>query len=86
MCIKKTESKKLLLIENKQPIKEISHQDIYALYDIWEQRQSWQEVLPVLETFFEDENRPVNKQQITRQCYACSQFFMLFSKFWAWNK
>ncbi|MBL1231034.1 hypothetical protein IW492_17555 [Enterococcus sp. BWB1-3] len=68
----------MIQTENKQPIKEINHQDIYALYDVWEQLQSWQEVLPVLEKFFEDKNRPVNKQQIARKYYACSQVFMLF--------
>ncbi|MBL1231000.1 hypothetical protein IW492_17385 [Enterococcus sp. BWB1-3] len=68
----------MIQTENKQPVKEISHQDIYSLYDSWEQLQSWQEVLPVLEKFFEDENRHVNKQQIARKYYACSQVFMLF--------
>jgi hypothetical protein len=32
--------KELIQTESKQPIKEISHQDIYALYDVWEQIQS----------------------------------------------
>ncbi|EOI06923.1 hypothetical protein UAY_00265 [Enterococcus moraviensis ATCC BAA-383] len=68
----------MIQTENKQLIKEISHQDIYALYDVCEQLQSWQEVLSVLEKFFKDENRPVNKQQIARKYYACSQVFMLF--------
>lgn len=35
----------MIRTENKQPVKEISHQDIYAFYDVWEQLQSWQEVL-----------------------------------------
>jgi hypothetical protein len=34
--------KELIQTETKQPIKEISHQDIYALYDVWGQIQSWQ--------------------------------------------
>ena len=29
----------MIQTENKQPIKEISYQDIYALYDVWEQLQ-----------------------------------------------
>jgi hypothetical protein len=70
--------KEMIQTENKQPIKEITYQDIFSLYDMWEQLQSWQEVLPVLEKFFEDENRPVNKQQIARKYYACSQVFMIF--------
>lgn len=45
---------------------------------MWEQLQSWQEVLPVLENFFKDKSRPLNKQQIARKYYACSQVFMLF--------
>lgn len=68
----------MIQTENKQPVKEISHQDIYSLYDSWEQLQSWQEVLPVLENFFEDKNRPLNKQQIARKYYSCSQVFRLF--------
>ncbi|OJG95593.1 hypothetical protein RV18_GL002895 [Enterococcus termitis] len=32
----------------------------------------------MLEKFFEDKNRPVNKQQIARKYYACSQVFTLF--------
>lgn len=70
----------MLQTENKQPIKEISHQDIYAVYDVWEQLQSWQEVLPILETFFEDRKRPVDKQKIARKYYACSQIFTVFYK------
>lgn len=34
--------KEMIQTENKQSIKEISHQDIYSLYDSWEQLQSWQ--------------------------------------------
>lgn len=64
--------------ENNQPIKEISHQDIYKVYDLWEQLESWQEVLLVLENFFENKERPLNKQQIARKYYACSQVFHLF--------
>ncbi|OEG16097.1 hypothetical protein BCR23_07775 [Enterococcus quebecensis] len=70
--------KKMIQTENKQPIKEISHQDIFSLYDMWEQLQSWQEILPVLERFFSDRKRPVDKQQIARKYYACSQVFTLF--------
>ncbi|MCB5954257.1 hypothetical protein [Enterococcus sp. CWB-B31] len=68
----------MIQTKNKQPIKEISHQDIYEVYDVWEQLQSWQEVLPVLEKFFEDKERPVNKQQIAKKYYACSQIFTVF--------
>ncbi|WP_258319968.1 hypothetical protein [Listeria monocytogenes] len=59
--VKKNDSNK-----NKQPVKEISHQDIYALYDVWEQFQSWQEVLPALEKFFEEDGNDVMGKSIMR--------------------
>ncbi|MBP2100665.1 hypothetical protein J2Z52_003511 [Enterococcus rivorum] len=34
----------MILTEKNQPIKEITHQDIYNLYDLWERLQSWQEI------------------------------------------
>ncbi|MGX7203423.1 hypothetical protein ACWOD8_14260 [Enterococcus plantarum] len=68
----------MIQTENKQAVEKISHQNIYALYDVWEQLQSWQEVLSVLEKFFEDESRPINKQQLSRQYHACSRIFMMF--------
>ncbi|MDF0479932.1 hypothetical protein OL233_06465 [Vagococcus sp. PNs007] len=64
--------------KNNQAIKEITHQDIYELHDTWEQLQSWQEVLVVLGKFFEDESRPVNKQQLAKKYYASSRVFQVF--------
>ncbi|MCB5954263.1 hypothetical protein [Enterococcus sp. CWB-B31] len=64
--------------KNKQPIKEISHQDIYSIVDLWERLKSWEEVLIVLEKFFEGDSRPLNKQLIVRRYYAYSQVFTLF--------
>ena len=66
--------------KNNQPIKEITHQDIYKLQDTWEQLQSWHEVLSMLEEFFEDETRPVNKQKLVRKYYASSKVFRVFHK------
>jgi hypothetical protein len=63
---------------NKQPVKEISYQDIYGLGDTLEQLKSWQEPLGVLEKFFSDKKRPVNKQKIIRDYHACSLFFHVF--------
>ncbi|WP_409334271.1 hypothetical protein [Enterococcus casseliflavus] len=42
---------------NKQPVKEISYQDIYGLGDTLEQLRSWQEPLCVLEKFFSDKKK-----------------------------
>ncbi|MGM0097086.1 hypothetical protein IGI69_002296 [Enterococcus sp. DIV1083b] len=63
---------------NKQPVKEISYQDIYGLGDTLEQLKSWQEPLCVLEKFFSDKKRPANKQKIIRDYHACSLLFHVF--------
>jgi len=63
---------------NKQPVKEISYQDIYGLGDTLEQLKSWQEPLGVLEKFFSDKKRSVNKQKIIRDYHACSLLFHVF--------
>lgn len=68
----------MILTEKNQPVKEITHQDIYNLYDLWERLQSWQEILTVVDTYFSDKTTPVNKQQIVRKYYACSKVFNLF--------
>lgn len=43
-----------------------------------EQLKSWQEPLGVLEKFFSDKKRPVNKQKIIRDYHACSLLFHVF--------
>ncbi|OQO83430.1 hypothetical protein BH739_16195 [Enterococcus casseliflavus] len=63
---------------NKQPVKEISYQDMYRLGDTLEQLRSWQEPLCVLEKFFSDKKRPANKQKIFRDYHACSLLFNVF--------
>ncbi|HFZ4617920.1 TPA: hypothetical protein ACIKQS_001003 [Enterococcus faecalis] len=63
---------------NKQSIKKISHQDIYALYDLLEQLTSWNEPLQLLECYFNKSERPLNKQKIAKQYYANSKLFNAF--------
>ncbi|MFP8918233.1 hypothetical protein ACLI5Y_15635 [Enterococcus innesii] len=63
---------------NKQPVKEISYQDMYRLGDTLEQLRSWQEPLCVLEKFFSDKKRPANKQKIIRDYHAYSLLFNVF--------
>jgi len=63
---------------NKQPVKEISYQDMYRLGDTLEQLRSWQEPLCVLEKFFSDQKRPTNKQKIIRVYHVCSLLFNVF--------
>lgn len=66
---------KSLTIKNdkNQPIKSISYQYIYSLHDLLEQLNSWQNALNLLNDFFSDKQRPVNKKKIVSDYYACSQ-------------
>ena len=71
--------KPLNIKNNKnQPIKSISHQDIYTLHDLLEQLNSWKSALNLLNEFFSDKQRPVNKKKIASNYYACSQIFSAF--------
>lgn len=72
MEIKKLETK------NNQPIKMVSHQEIYSLHDMLEQLNSWQAALKLLNDFFSDKQCPVNKKKIVSDYYACSQIFLAF--------
>ncbi|MEI5990476.1 hypothetical protein A5881_001969 [Enterococcus termitis] len=67
-----------LVPRNNQPIKMINHQEIYSLFDMLEQLNSWQNALNLLDDFFSDKQRPVNKKKIARDYYACSQIFSSF--------
>ncbi|MCB5953973.1 hypothetical protein [Enterococcus sp. CWB-B31] len=69
---------KKILTKNKQPVKIISHQDIYLLSDTFEQLISWNEPLNLLENYFSDKDRPVNKQKLAKQYYAYSKLFNVF--------
>lgn len=64
--------------DRNQPIKSISHQDIYSLHDLLEQLNSWKSALNLLNEFFSDKQRPVNKKKIASNYYACSQIFSAF--------
>lgn len=73
-------NKKIIGIQtdNKQPIKKISYQDIYVLYDLLEQLDSWNETLCMLVDFFKDEQRPLNKNKIIKKYYSNSKLFSVF--------
>ncbi|MEB6069978.1 MULTISPECIES: hypothetical protein [Enterococcus] len=66
------------ITKNNLPIKNVNHHDIYSLYDMIEQLNSWNEPLKLIERFFSDQKRPVNKQQIAKQYYAQSKIFNAF--------
>jgi len=69
-----------LKTENNQPIKKLSHQDIYELHDMLEQLKSWQEPLNLLGRFFSDKKRPVDKRKIVKEYYSCSHIFNVFNQ------
>lgn len=59
-------------------IKAVPYQEIIDLRDTVERLQSWQEPLAVLEKYFTNPNMPINKKQVVKDYYACSQLFQLF--------
>lgn len=65
---------------NNQPIKRVSHQEVYSLHDMLEQLNSWNSALKLLNEFFSDQKRPVNKKKIANEYHACSQIFATFHK------
>lgn len=65
-------------IKDKQAVKKITHQGIYSLYDLVEQLNSWKEPLKLLENFFGDKKRPVNKQLLAKKYYAQAKIFNAF--------
>ncbi|EOL45086.1 hypothetical protein [Enterococcus caccae] len=64
--------------KNNQPIKMISYQEVYSLHDLLEQLNSWERTLKLLNEFFSDQKRPVNKKKIASEYHACSQIFTTF--------
>lgn len=60
-------------------IKVVPYQEILNLRDLLERLESWQEPLKVLESYFTNPTAPINKKQVVRQYYACSQLFQTFN-------
>ena len=76
----KVETKKELLTKNNQPIKTITHQDIYATKDTLGKLQSWISTLEALDKFFNYNNKkePLSKKEIVQDYHASSQIFGVF--------
>lgn len=66
------------ITRNKQPIKEISYQDIHEISDLFERLSSWDQPLKILDDFFSEKSNPVNKKKIVKEYHACSQLFHVF--------
>lgn len=72
-------AKDKLLTKKSQPIKTITHQDIYATKETLEKLQSWKSALEVLNTFFDYHcKEPLNKKEIIQQYHANSRIFSIF--------
>ena len=67
-----------VITKNSQPIKAITHHDIYILKDNLEQLQSWNQTLTMLRNFFDNNGVPLNKKKIMKEFYASSQIFNAF--------
>lgn len=65
---------------NKQPVKEISYQDIYGLGDTLEQLKSWQEPLCVLEKFFRTKKDQLISRKSSEIIMPAPYYFMSFSQ------
>ncbi|MHC5217944.1 hypothetical protein ACYSNR_14890 [Enterococcus sp. LJL128] len=63
---------------NLQPLKEITYQNIFLIEELMESLYSWQQPLELIQLFFNDKKRPVNKKKIIRAYCAQSQIFHVF--------
>lgn len=72
------QQKEIVLTKNNQPIKEICYQDMYNLNEIFEQLDSWKEVLALLNHFFENRTLPLNKKKIIKEFHSSSYVFSAF--------
>ncbi|MFK4566261.1 hypothetical protein [Enterococcus sp. UD-01] len=68
----------LQLVQNKQPIKMITKQEIYDLKIHLEQLASWKEPLKLLDEFFENQAIPLNKKKIIYEFHAQARVFSIF--------
>lgn len=67
-----------VITKDSQPIKTITHHDIYCLKDKLEQIQSWERALTLIKIFFDNNGVPLNKKKIMKEFYANSQIFNAF--------
>lgn len=63
---------------DKQPVKMVNYQDLFATSELLNQLISWHKPLNFLKEFFSDGSYPVNKKKIIIEYHACSQIFNVF--------
>lgn len=67
------------LTKKNQPIKAVTHQEIYRLQECVQQLASWEEPLKVINMYFKSSDAPLNKKKLVAQYHAmlvCSKPFM----------
>ncbi|MGM0217542.1 hypothetical protein [Enterococcus sp. AZ126] len=72
------ENVKIMMTPNKQPIKQVSYQDMHAMKDTLEQLESWTDILMVVDKHFANRKLPLDKKKIARDYYSLSQIFGSF--------
>ncbi|MDV2931849.1 hypothetical protein [Enterococcus faecalis] len=65
----------VLTTNNKQPFKQVSYQDMYAMKDTLEQLESWTDILMVVDKHFANRKLPLDKKKIARDYYSLSQIY-----------
>ncbi|EMW5530752.1 hypothetical protein AAFB43_001891 [Enterococcus faecalis] len=65
----------VLTTNNKQPLKRVSYQDMYAMKDTLEQLESWTNILMVVDKHFANRKLPLDKKKIARDYYSLSQIY-----------
>lgn len=64
--------------KNKQPIKAITHQEIYLLKSELEKLASWAEPLTVMKHYFDESSDSLNKKKLSGEYHAQAQLFHAF--------
>lgn len=76
--MEKLKPKEIAMTQNKQPVKQVSYQDIHCLNDTLDQIHSWTEALSMINNFFDNNHVPLNKKKITKDFHANACIFAAF--------
>ncbi|MDT2052333.1 hypothetical protein P7G42_08840 [Enterococcus faecalis] len=72
------QQKEIVMTKNNQPIKEITHQDMYLLNEVFDQLHSRKEVLAIINRFSDNRKIPLNKKKIMKEFHSSSYIFNAF--------
>ncbi|WP_122647300.1 hypothetical protein [Enterococcus mediterraneensis] len=66
------------LTKKNQPIKAVTHQEIYRLQECVQQLASWEEPLKVINMYFKSSDAPLNKKKLVAQYHGNACLFQTF--------